>query len=305
MYKTDISVKIASAKFKNPVMPASGAYDYFMNNANVFPMSELGAIMIKSVHRLERPGNPPRRITEVTGGMLNSVGLPSIGIENFLKYELTRYENMGTEVVLSIAGSEQKHYREVLEMLNDNPIVSAVELNFSCPNVGTGLAFSSDPKVLADTLREARPATKLPLFVKLAPNVTDIKPIAKAAEDEGADAITVSNTWKAMKIDINTKKPVLGNTAGGMSGPAIKPQNMLLVWNAYDTVKIPIIASGGISSWQDAIEYFMAGASMVQIGSQNFVNPMCMVEVIAGIDDYLAANGHSGLSDIRGISHRG
>lgn len=304
MYKSDLSVKIGSATFKNPVMPASGAYDYFVNNANVFPMSELGAIMIKSVHRLERPGNPPRRVTEVTGGMLNSVGLPSIGIENFLKYDLPRYENMGTEVVLSIAGSEQHHYREVLEMLNDNPIISAVELNFSCPNVGTGLAFSSDPKVLAETLKEARPATKLPLFVKLAPNVTDIRPTAKAAEDEGADAITVSNTWKAMKIDINTQKPVLGNTMGGMSGPAVKPQNMLLVWQAYDTVKIPIIASGGVSSWQDAIEYFMAGASMVQVGTMNFVNPMCMVEVIGGIDDYLASHNYKSLDDIRGIAHK-
>ena len=305
MYKTDLSVKIGSAEFKNPVMPASGAYDYFMNNANVFPMSDLGAVMIKSVHRLERPGNPPRRIAEVTGGMLNSIGIPSMGIEAFMKYDLPRYENIGTPVVLSISGNEVNHYTESLEIVADNPIITAIEVNLSCPNVGTGLAFSSDPVILAEVITKARAKTKLPMFVKLAPNVTDIRPTAKAAEDSGADAITVSNTWKAMKIDINTQKPVLGNTAGGMSGPAIKPQNMFLVWQAYDTVKIPIIASGGISCWQDAVEYIQAGATMLQVGSANFVNPMCMVEVIEGIDNYLAEKGYSALSDVRGIAHRG
>ena len=304
MYKTDLSVKIGSAEFKNPVMPASGAYDYFVNNANVFPMSDLGAVMIKSVHRLERPGNPPRRIAEVTGGMLNSIGIPSIGIEAFMQYDLPRYESIGAPVVLSISGNEVHHYTESLEIVNDHPLISAIEVNLSCPNVGTGLAFSSDPVTLADVVTKARAKTKLPMFVKLAPNVTDIRPTAKAAEDSGADAITVSNTWKAMKIDINTKKPVLGNTAGGMSGPAIKPQNMFLVWQAYDTVNIPIIASGGISCWQDAVEYIQAGATMLQVGSANFVNPMCMVEVIAGIDEYLDKNGYSSPADIRGIAHK-
>lgn len=304
MYKTDLSVRIGNVTFKNPVMPASGTYDYFANNANVFPMSELGAVMIKSVHRLVRPGNPPQRIAEVTGGMLNSVGIPSIGIEAFMEYDLPRYADIGTAVVLSVSGSEVDHYKEVLEIVQDNPIVTAIELNLSCPNVGTGLAFSSDPLVLSETVEKARPKSKLPLFVKLSPNVTDIRLSAKAAEEAGADAITLSNTWKAMLIDIESQKPVLGNTSGGMSGPAVKPQNMFLVWQAYEAVKIPIIAAGGIGTWQDAVEYIQAGATMVQVGSANFVNPMCMVEVIEGMDNYLVNKGYSSVSEIRGIAHK-
>lgn len=304
MYKNDLSVKIGQAEFKNPVMPASGTYDYFSNNAGVFPMSELGAVMIKSVHRLVRPGNPAQRIAEVTGGMLNSVGIPSIGIEAFIEYELPRYKDIGTSVILSLSGSEVDHYRESLEILGDNPIVTAIELNLSCPNVGTGLAFSSDPDVLTETVQKARKASKLPMFVKLAPNVTDIRLSAKAAEDAGADAITVANTWRAMVIDIESEEPVLGNISGGMSGPAIKPQSLFLVWQAYDSVNIPIIASGGICSWKDAVEYIQAGATMLQVGSANFSNPMCMVEVIEGIDNYMTGKGYSSLADIRGIAHK-
>ena len=273
-YKTNLSMTIAGHTFKNPVLPASGTYDYFDYNANCFPMSELGAIMIKSVHRLARPGNPPQRIVEVTGGMLNAVGIPSIGIEAFVENELEKYKDMGTSVVLSIAGSQVEHYAECLEILGDNPIVSAVELNLSCPNVGTGLAFSLDPDVLTETVKQAREKTKLPLFVKLAPNITDIRVSAKASQDAGADGITVSNTWRGMLIDIEKQAPVLGNTSGGMSGPAIKPMNMYQVWQASTAVDIPILASGGASTWQDAIEYFLAGASMIQVGSANFENPM-------------------------------
>ena len=301
-YKSDLSVTIAGHTFKNPVMPASGAYDYFDNNVNAFPMSELGAIMIKSVHRQARPGNPPQRIVEVTGGMLNAVGIPSVGIEYFVENEISKYANMGTSVVLSIAGSQIEHYAECLEILNDNPIISAVELNLSCPNVGTGLAFSLDPEVLTETVQSARKKTQLPLFVKLAPNITDIRVTAKASEDAGADAITVANTWRGMKIDIEKRRPVLGNTSGGMSGPAIKPQTMYQVWQSAEVVNIPIIASGGISTWQDAIEYFLAGASMVQVGSANFTNPMCMPEVISGIDSYLNDHSYSSISDIVGAA---
>ncbi len=303
-YKTDLSVNIAGHVFKNPIMPASGTYDYFDNNVNCFPMSDLGAIMIKSVHRLSRPGNPPQRIVEVVGGMLNAVGIPSVGIEEFVKNDLNKFKDIGTSVVLSIAGSQVEHYAECLEILDDNPIVDAVELNLSCPNVGTGLAFSLDPSVLSETVTQARGKTKLPLFVKLAPNITDIKVTAKASEDAGADAITVANTWRGMLIDIEKQVPVLGNVSGGMSGPAIKPQTMYQVWQASTAVNIPIIASGGVSRWQDAMEYFLAGASMVQVGSANFTNPMCMVEVIQGIDEYLDSHGYKGLTGIIGLAHK-
>ena len=266
-YLTDLSVELGGAVFKNPVMPASGTYDYFENNADCFPVSELGAVMIKSVHRLRRPGNPGPRIAEVCGGMLNCVGIPSVGIEAFLRDELPRYENIGTQVILSISGSEPVHYAEIAELVGDDPRIAALEMNLSCPNVGSGLPFSSDPQLLYDTVRQTRQRTTLPLYAKLSPNVTDIRVSCRAAEDAGADALTLSNTFRAMTIDIQKRRPYLGNLSGGMSGPAVKPMNMFLVWQAYETVHIPIIACGGIASWRDAVEYLMAGASAVQVGS--------------------------------------
>lgn len=303
-YQTDLSVRIAGAEFKNPVMPASGAYDYFDANANVFDMKELGAVMVKSVHRLVRPGNPGPRITEVLGGMINAVGIPSKGIEYFMEHDIDRYASLGAPVVLSLSGNAAEHYTQSLEILANDSRIAAVELNLSCPNVGSGLAFASSPESLREVVESARTKTSLPMFVKLAPNVTDIRPCAKMAEACGADAITVSNTFRAMKIDIKKQKPVLGNISGGMSGPAIKPQNMFLVWQAYQTVNIPIIASGGVSCWEDAVEYILAGAAMIQVGCSNFTNPMCMMDVIAGIDQYASAHGYTCLDDFRGLAHR-
>ncbi|MGN0770376.1 MAG: dihydroorotate dehydrogenase [Christensenellales bacterium] len=303
-YRTDISVKIKGAEFKNPVMPASGAYDYFDCNANLFSMSELGAVMVKSVHREVRPGNPGPRITEVLGGMINAVGIPSRGIEHFMEHDIDKYKTLGAPVVLSLSGSRVEHYIESLRIVANDKRITAVELNLSCPNVGNGLPFSSDTEVLRDLVMAARGNTELPMFVKLTPNVTDIRESAKTAEESGADAITVSNTFRAMKIDIKKQKPVLGNISGGMSGPAIKPLNMFLVWQAYTSVSIPIIASGGVACWQDAVEYILAGASMVQVGCSNFANPLCMTEVIDGIDKYAYEHGYKSLSEMRGIAHR-
>lgn len=303
-YRTDISVKIKGAEFKNPVMPASGTYDYFDCNANLFPMSELGAVMVKSVHREVRPGNPGPRITEVLGGMINAVGIPSKGIEHFMEHDIDKYKALGAPVVLSLSGSRVEHYIESLRKVDNDKRITAVELNLSCPNVGNGLPFSSDTEVLRDLITAARGNTELPMFVKLTPNVTDIRESAKTAEESGADAITVSNTFRAMKIDIKKQKPVLGNISGGMSGPAIKPLNMFLVWQAYTSVNIPIIASGGVSCWQDAVEYILAGASMVQVGCSNFTNPLCMTEVIDGIDEYAYEHGYKSLAEMRGIAHR-
>ena len=290
--------------FKNPVMPASGTYDYFENNADCFPVSELGAVMIKSVHRLRRPGNPGPRIAEVCGGMLNCVGIPSVGIEAFLRDELPRYENIGTQVILSISGSEPVHYAEIAELVGDDPRIAALEMNLSCPNVGSGLPFSSDPQLLYDTVRQTRQRTTLPLYAKLSPNVTDIRVSCRAAEDAGADALTLSNTFRAMTIDIQKRRPYLGNLSGGMSGPAVKPMNMFLVWQAYETVHIPIIACGGIASWQDAVEYLMAGASAVQVGSCNFDNPMTMHNIIHDLDSYLHRNGIASVRELCGAAHK-
>ena len=303
-YLTDLSVELGGAVFKNPVMPASGTYDYFENNADCFPVSELGAVVIKSVHRLRRPGNPGPRIAEVCGGMLNCVGIPSVGIEAFLRDELPRYENIGTQVILSISGSEQVHYAEIAELVGDDPRIAALEMNLSCPNVGSGLPFSSDPQLLYDTVRQTRQRTTLPLYAKLSPNVTDIRVSCRAAEDAGADALTLSNTFRAMTIDIQKRRPYLGNLSGGMSGPAVKPMNMFLVWQAYETVHIPIIACGGIASWRDAVEYLMAGASAVQVGSCNFNNPMTMHNIIHDLDSYLHRNGIASVRELCGAAHK-
>lgn len=303
-YLTDLSVELGGAVFKNPVMPASGTYDYFENNADCFPVSELGAVMIKSVHRLRRPGNPGPRIAEVCGGMLNCVGIPSVGIEAFLRDELPRYENIGTQVILSISGSEPVHYAEIAELVGDDPRIAALEMNLSCPNVGSGLPFSSDPQLLYDTVRQTRQCTTLPLYAKLSPNVTDIRVSCRAAEDAGADALTLSNTFRAMTIDIQKRRPYLGNLSGGMSGPAVKPMNMFLVWQAYETVHIPIIACGGIASWRDAVEYLMAGASAVQVGSCNFNDPMTMHNIIHDLDSYLHRNGIASVRELCGAAHK-
>ena len=303
-YLTDLSVELGGAVFKNPVMPASGTYDYFENNADCFPVSELGAVMIKSVHRLRRPGNPGPRIAEVCGGMLNCVGIPSVGIEAFLRDELPRYENIGTQVILSISGSEPVHYAEIAELVGDDPRIAALEMNLSCPNVGSGLPFSSDPQLLYDTVRQTRQRTTLPLYAKLSPNVTDIRVSCRVAEDAGADALTLSNTFRAMTIDIQKRRPYLGNLSGGMSGPAVKPMNMFLVWQAYETVHIPIIACGGIASWRDAVEYLMAGASAVQVGSCNFNDPMTMHNIIHDLDSYLHRNGIASVRELCGAAHK-
>lgn len=303
-YLTDLSVELGGAVFKNPVMPASGTYDYFENNADCFPVSELGAVMIKSVHRLRRPGNPGPRIAEVCGGMLNCVGIPSVGIEAFLRDELPRYENIGTQVILSISGSEPVHYAEIAELVGDDPRIAALEMNLSCPNVGSGLPFSSDPQLLYDTVRQTRQRTTLPLYAKLSPNVTDIRVSCRAAEDAGADALTLSNTFRAMTVDIQKRRPYLGNLSGGMSGPAVKPMNMFLVWQAYETVHIPIIACGGIASWRDAVEYLMAGASAVQVGSCNFNDPMTMHNIIHDLDSYLHRNGIASVRELCGAAHK-
>ena len=303
-YLTDLSVELGGVVFKNPVMPASGTYDYFENNADCFPVSELGAVMIKSVHRLRRPGNPGPRIAEVCGGMLNCVGIPSVGIEAFLRDELPRYENIGTQVILSISGSEPVHYAEIAELVGDDPRIAALEMNLSCPNVGSGLPFSSDPQLLYETVRQTRQRTTLPLYAKLSPNVTDIRVSCRAAEDAGADALTLSNTFRAMTIDIQKRRPYLGNLSGGMSGPAVKPMNMFLVWQAYETVHIPIIACGGIASWRDAVEYLMAGASAVQVGSCNFNDPMTMHNIIHDLDSYLHRNGIASVRELCGAAHK-
>ena len=303
MTEINTQVTIGSLHMKNPVMPASGAYDYFEDNANVFPVSELGAIMLKSIHRRERMGNPAPRIHETAAGMLNAVGIPSVGIEAFIKNKsLEHYRELGAPIIVSISGNSAQDYVECLEFLNDQPDVAAVELNLSCPNVGTGLQLSSDVKTLTEVVSAARKATKHTIFAKLSPNVTDIRLTAKASEDAGADAVTIANTYMGIAISAKTKRPILGNKQGGLSGPAIKPLTLYKVYQAYSVVKIPIIGVGGIMCAEDAIEYILAGASAVQVGAGNFIEPMLMHNVIKGIEDYMRENDFPTIESFKGLA---
>ena len=304
-YLTDLSVELGGAVFKNPVMPASGTYDYFENNADCFPVSELGAVMIKSVHRLRRPGNPGPRIAEVCGGMLNCVGIPSVGIEAFLRDELPRYENIGTQVILSISGSEQVHYAEIAELVGDDPRIAALEMNLSCPNVGSGLPFSSDPQLLYDTVRQTRQRTTLPLYAKLSPNVTDIRVSCRAAEDAGADALTLSNTFRAMTIDIQKRRPYLGNLSGGMSGPGMFPLAVRMVYQVYEAVSIPIVGMGGVTTAEDVIELMLAGAAAVGVGAANLVEPYACKTIIENLPAVMERYGMENLTEIIGGAHHG
>ncbi len=300
MYKNDLSVHIGSLAMRNPIMPASGTYEFDDNDPFTCPSRELGAVMVKSVHRNARSGNPVPRIVELPSGIINSVGIPSLGMERFLREEAKKYACAEAPVILSIAASQAHEYGESLSMLKDHTVFSALELNLSCPNVGTGLEFSADPDLLSRIVREAKQKSNLPLLVKLSPCVTDIRVTARAAQDAGADAVVVANTYRAMTIDINKQKPVLGNISGGMSGPAIKAQTMYLVYRVCSELSIPVIASGGVSSFEDAVEYILAGAYAVQVGCGSFVNPMLMKEVVQGIDDYLTKRGCTSLAQIRG-----
>ena len=302
----DTSVVIGNLRMKNPVMPASGAYDYYENNAGLFPMSELGAIMLKSIHHDIRPGNKPPRIAETPSGMLNAVGIPSIGIHAFIngEYLKNKYAPLGAPVVVSVSAGSPEDLRTCCELLDDSGDVAAIEMNLSCPNVGTGLQLSSDEGLLHDCVTEARKGTHHTLIAKLSPNVTNIAKMAKICEDTGADAVTIANTYMGIKIDINTKKPFLGNTQGGLSGPAIKPITLYKVFQAYKAVSIPIIGCGGIACAEDAIEYILAGAAAVQVGAMNFVDPMVMAKVIRGIEAYMEKNNFPDIASFRGLAHQ-
>lgn len=303
MYRTDLSIDIGSLTLKNPVMPASGTYGYFDENTNLFTMDKLGAVVTKTVHRNKRTGNSAPRVAETEAGMINAVGIPSEGIDEFINNKLPHFAELNTPVIVSISGSHTKEFIESAKKLNSRAEISAIELNLSCPNVGSGLQFASDPVLLGRVVEAVRAVTELPVLAKLSPNITDIRAMAKIAEDCGADAVVIANTFMSMKIDIDKQKPVLGNVVGGLSGPGIKPIVLRMVYQVYETVKIPIVACGGITNYEDAVEYILAGASAVQVGCYNFVKPDVMPEIIEGIDNYLYEKGHESLKEIRGIAH--
>jgi len=285
---------------KNPVIAASGTFGFGREYSEFIDLNRIGGISVKGLTLKPRKGNPPPRIAETPGGILNSVGLQNPGVEAFVKNEIPFLRKYDTAIIANIAGNTIDDYCEMAEILSDADI-DAVELNVSCPNVKSGgVAFGNNICGITEITSSVKKHCKKPLIVKLTPNVTDIKEIAKAAEAAGADALSLINTILGMAIDIKTRRPVLANNFGGLSGPAVKPIAVRMVYETANAVKIPVIGMGGITDGNDAIEFMLAGASAVMVGTANFTNPTACVDVVKGIEKYLEDNNYSGLKDVIG-----
>ena len=284
-------VTIAGVEFKNPVMTASGTFGSGMEYSDFVDLNKLGAVVTKGVANVPWPGNPTPRVAETYGGMLNAIGLQNPGIDVFIERDLAFLKNYDTKVIVNVCGKSVEDYIEVVEKLGDQDNVAMLEINVSCPNVKEGaIAFGQKADALMHITSEIKKKAKQPVIMKLSPNVTDITEMAKAAEAAGADAISLINTITGMKIDINRRKFALSNKTGGLSGPAIKPVAVRMVYQAANAVKIPIIGMGGIASAEDALEFIMAGATAVSVGAMNFVNPYTTVETIEGIEAFMKKN---------------
>lgn len=295
----DMNVNIAGVEFKNPVLTASGTFGSGKEYSEFIDLNILGGITVKGVSLTKWAGNPPPRIAETYGGILNSVGLQNPGVEAFIKDDLPFLRKFDTKIIVNICGHTVEEYAAVAERLSDCD-VDMLELNISCPNVACGcIAFGQKPEMAASVVSEVKKYAKQPLAVKLSPNVTDIVEIAKAAEDAGADALSLINTLLGMQIDINTRKPTLYNITGGLSGPAVKPVAVRMVYQVCKSVKIPVIGMGGISTGADAVEFLLAGASAVAVGSANFTNPFAAEDVLQGIYDYMEKYSFTKVSDIK------
>lgn len=282
---------IGTLRLKNPVMVASGTFGFGEEYQDFIDLDQLGAIIPKGISLTPMEGNPPPRIFETAGGILNSIGLQNPGFNEFVKKKLPFLARLKTHVIVNFFGKSQQEYVELARRFNEVPEISGLEMNISCPNVKQGgIAFGSNPRSTSRLVRAVRKSTRLPLIVKLSPNVTEIDAIAKIAEEEGADAVSLVNTFKAMAINIHSKKPELGNIIGGLSGPAIKPIALRMVWEVFRRVNIPIIGMGGIFKAEDAIEFILVGASAIQIGTANLINPRTSLDVIRGIREYLLKN---------------
>lgn len=293
-------VTIAGVTFKNPVMTASGTFGSGMEYSEFVDLNRLGAVVTKGVANVPWPGNPTPRVAEVYGGMLNAIGLQNPGIDVFVERDIPYLKKYDTGIIVNVCGKTVEDYLEVVERLADEP-VDMLEINVSCPNVKEGaIAFGQKADCLYDITSQIKKKAKQPIIMKLSPNVTDITEMAKAAEAAGADALSLINTITGMKIDIYSKKFVLANKTGGLSGPAIKPVAVRMVYQTAQAVKIPIIGMGGIASAEDAIEFLLAGASAVAVGAMNFVNPYATIEVIEGIEAYMRDNGVEDINELIG-----
>lgn len=294
-------VTIAGVTFKNPVMTASGTFGSGMEYSEFVDLNRLGAVVTKGVANVPWPGNPTPRVAEVYGGMLNAIGLQNPGIDVFMERDIPFLKQYDTKIIVNVCGKTVEDYVEVVERLGEEPSVSMLEINVSCPNVKEGaIAFGQKADALSHITKEIKAKAKQPIIMKLSPNVTDITEMAKAAEAAGADALSMINTITGMKIDIHKRKFAIANKTGGMSGPAIKPVAVRMVYQASHAVKIPIIGMGGIATAEDAVEFLLAGASAVSVGAMNFVNPYATVEIAEGIEAYMEQYGVENVSDLIG-----
>ncbi|HBI23087.1 MAG: dihydroorotate dehydrogenase B catalytic subunit [Nitrospirae bacterium RIFCSPLOW2_12_42_9] len=299
--KPDLSIRIAGIDFQNPVTLASGTARYGEEITEHCDLNRLGAIIVKGIALKPTPGNPPPRICETPSGMLNAIGLPNIGVDAFIRDKLPFLRQFNPKVLVNIFGSTVDEYGEVARRFNGVAGVHGLEVNISCPNIKEGgIAFGTDIESTRRVVQIVRKATTLPVLIKLSPNVTDIASFARVCEDEGADGLSVINTLLGMSIDTETWKPRLANVTGGLSGPAIRPVAVRMVWQVYKAVKIPIIGMGGIFTVNDAVEFLLAGASAVAVGTANFINPGVSIEIVEGLEKYMEDKGLNNISELIG-----
>jgi dihydroorotate dehydrogenase (NAD+) catalytic subunit len=297
----DLRVRIGSLELQNPVLTASGTFGYAREFASLVNLHRLGGVIVKGISLFPRPGNPPPRIVETACGMLNAIGLENVGVDRFIAEKIPYLRGINTPVIVNILGDSIDEYKQITGKLTQASGVSAIEVNISCPNVKMGgVAFGSDPEMAAAVTRAVKENTDLPVIVKLSPNVTDITLIARAVQQAGADAVSLINTLIGMAIDLHTRRPRLANITGGLSGPAIKPVALRMVYQVARSVSIPVIGIGGIESTEDALEFMLAGATAVQIGTANFINPKATEEVVEGIAEYAIREKLQSIRDIIG-----
>lgn len=297
----DLSVNIGELHMKNPVMTASGTFGYGEEYADFMDISRIGGIIVKGTTLHKREGNPYPRMAETPSGMLNAVGLQNKGVHYFVEHIYPRIKDIQTCMIVNVSGSTIDDYMKTAEIINELVNIPAIELNISCPNVKQGgMAFGITPQGAEEVVKAVRSVYKKTLIVKLSPNVTDVTEIARAVEGAGADSVSLINTLLGMAIDAERKRPVLSTITGGMSGAAVKPIALRMVWQVARAVKIPVIGLGGIMNWKDAVEFMLAGASAIQIGTANFIDPCVTLKVIDGINDYLERHGHKSVGEIIG-----
>jgi dihydroorotate dehydrogenase (NAD+) catalytic subunit len=298
--KTDLRVAVAGIRMQNPVMTASGTFGYAQEFEPFLDLSRLGAIVVKTITLHPRAGNPPPRVVETPAGMLNAIGLQNVGVQAFIEEKLPYLRTLGPPVIVNIAGESIEDYVELAKRLSDHGGISGFELNISCPNVADGLIFGCNAALAHQLVAKVRQATPLPLIPKLSPNVTDAAEIARALADAGADALSLINTLIGMAIDVRSRRPKLANVTGGLSGPAIRPIAVRMVWEVARTVKLPLIGMGGIMTADDALEFLIAGATAVAVGTANFTSPSITERVIDGIEAYLIEHKVRRVTDLVG-----